>query len=88
MTAPQINALTVTMSEISLSPHLLDNLASEYYGVIPSIAGSGDHSDKVCVHFRDLIHPVFKTTIKGIESLNGFCEALDSFRVSSSDPSI
>ena len=80
--------LTVKMDEISLSIDHLDNLASEFYGIIPAIAGSGDYSNETKVIFHDLVHPEFKTQTKALDCMNSFCLALDSFRINNTDPSI
>lgn len=62
--------LTVKMSEVTLTPHLIDNLASEYYGVVPAVAGfdGSDDCDHVTIEFPALTY------------LNQFTGILDGYR--------
>lgn len=87
------HTLDVIMADITLDQARLDALASEFYGVIPAVAGSGAESNAVRIEFHDLTHPDLKTLIKADECIAGLKVALSSFLVSApdappSDPSI
>ncbi len=73
-------SLTIKMSEVSIDPIVLDNLASEFYGSIVVPAGPSDDETQT-IEFKNHLHPVFKTKIAGFDMMRAFSAALDSYRL-------
>jgi hypothetical protein len=74
-------SVSIKMSATTLSPHLLDNLASEYHGLIAAVAGEGQHSDEVVVEFCDIKDPTLDHEYKAINLKKQFIRALEAFKV-------
>lgn len=68
MNKPEPYQLVVKMSEITLGISALDNLASEYYGTVLSVAGDTKESSEQTIEFTELNY------------LKEFTLALDSFK--------
>lgn len=69
MSAPL--TLSVKMSAVAITPSYLEDLASEYYGRVLHLAGSGE-SEETIIEFTD---PDAPSHLKGMKS------ALDSYLI-------
>ena len=82
----QTNKLTIQNSEITLLMPAIDNLASEFYGRVLTLAVG--ESVETVVEFLDIEHMDTKSRMNGLDNLNAFMQALDSFRKPKIQPNI
>lgn len=68
----------IKVSETTLTDHLIDNLASEFYGLIAVHAGA--NANEITVDFHDLVHWTGET-IGGEGCRAGFEKAMEAYRV-------
>jgi len=76
-------SLTIKVSETTLTDHLIDNLASEFYGIIGAHAGPG-HPNEMTVEFRDYQREDGEA-IDGAECRTGFEKAMLPYHLEPGD---